>query len=61
MKLKVYKDGSRYITGGQTSIEPLDVLPIEEYDLSFLTKEEINLLYKDKKDKVLLKKARKIK
>ena len=59
MKLKIYHDGSRYIVGGGTYIEPA-IDPVEEWDLSDLTKEEIEQLKKNKKDKNLLKKARKI-
>lgn len=59
LKLKIYHDGARYITGESTSIEPA-IDPVEEYDLSALSKDDIEKLKKDKKDKNILKKARKI-
>ena len=59
-KLKIYKNGDEYITGGMTSIEPNGIEPIEEYDISHFKKEEIEKLKRNKKDKDLLKKARKL-
>ena len=58
--LKRYKNGNEYVTGGMVSIEPSGVEPVEQFDLSALTKEEFKQLMKNKKDKNLLKKARKI-
>ena len=59
-KLLVFKDGSEYITGGIVAIEPNGVDPIEQYDLSALSGKEIKELMQKKKDKMLLKKARKL-
>ena len=60
MRLKKYIDGSEYIIGGIASIEPNGIEPIEEYDLSDFNKEEIEELNKNKKNKKLLRKARRI-
>jgi len=57
-KLKIYKDGSRYVTGGIVSIEP-SIKPEEEFDLSKLEKKEIRKLKKNPKDKKLMRKIRK--
>ena len=59
-KLLRYKNGDEYIVGGMVSIEPNGIEPIEEYDISHFTKEETEKLQKNKKDKNLLKKARKL-
>ena len=59
-KLLRYKNGDEYIVGGMVSIEPNGVEPIEEYDLSSFTNEDFKQFMRNKKDKNLLKKARKI-
>lgn len=60
-KLKIYKNGDMYITGGIAGIQPNGVDPIEEYDLSDLTEKELEQLQKNKADKGLRKKIRRIK
>lgn len=59
-KLKRYKNGDEYIVGGIASLEPNGNNPVSEYDLSNFTDEEFKQFMKNKKDKNLLKKMRKI-
>ena len=59
--LKIYSNGDEYIIGNMASIEPNGIETVEEYDISHLTKGEIQRLKINGKDKDLLKKARKIK
>ena len=59
-KLLRYKNGDEYIIGGIVGMYPNGVDPVEELDLSLLTNEEFEQLKRNKKDKNLLKKARKI-
>ena len=60
-RLKKYKDGSIYITGGIASIEPnVDYEP-EEYDLDELNKEELDELKRNPKSKKFDKKMKRIK
>lgn len=57
--LKEYKDGSKYIIAEGDSLEPI-AEPTKVYDLSPLTDEELERLKRNKNDKKLLKKARKL-
>lgn len=60
-RLKIYKDGSRAVTGGAVSMWPIGVEPVEEYNLDNLREEELEELRKKPFDKELIKKAKKIK
>lgn len=60
-KLLRYQNGDEYIVGGLAGIEPNGVEPKEELDLSSLKDHEFRELMKNKKDKNLLKRARRIK
>jgi len=59
-KLLRYENGDEYIVGGMASIQPNEVEPIEEIDLSGLTDEEFKAFSANKKDKKLLKKINKV-
>lgn len=60
-RLKKYKDGKVYVTGGIASVEPnVDYEP-EEYDLEDLKNEEFEELRKNPKLKKFNKKIRRIK
>ena len=59
-KLLRYANGDEYIVGGVAGMYPNGIDPVEELDLSLLTNEEFEQLKRNKKDKNLLKKARKI-
>lgn len=59
-KLLKYKNGDEYVTGGIVGIEPNGVAPVEEFDLSGFSDQEYKDIIKNKKNKKLLKKARKI-
>lgn len=59
-KLIRYKNGDEYVVGGIVSIEPNGAEVEEEFDLSTLNDQEFKALLKNKKDKNILKKARKM-
>ncbi|HLG40297.1 MAG TPA: hypothetical protein VI461_11545 [Chitinophagaceae bacterium] len=59
-KLLRYKNGDEYIVGGIAGIQPNGIEPVEELDLTPLSDEEFKQLRKNKKNKSLLKKAKKL-
>ena len=60
-KLLRYANGDEYITGGMVGIEPNGIEPEEILDLDTLNDEEFKNLMKNKKDKKILGKVKKIK